>query len=243
MLLKLQEPKIFADVIALLSELVLEVKIKVTKTGLEIVAIDPANVALVELKIPSSSFSKFEVEKNEELGINLEDFKQILRRAPQGSALIFEKEDNYLKLEIEDKTKRKFSLALISIDAEEKKVPELTFNAKVDLDSNTFSEIINDDVIVADSCSFTAIPELFVIEAKGTLHKARTELTSDEAKITSESQQKSKYSLDYLVKFSKAAKFAEKVSINFSQDYPARFDFKNASLQLSFILAPRVEEE
>lgn len=138
MLLKLQEPKVFADAIALLSELVLEVKIKVSKTGLEIVAIDPANVALVELKIPSTSFSKFEVEKNEELGINLEDFKQILRRAPQGSALIFEKEDNYLKLEIEDKTKRKFSLALISIDAEEKKVPELTFNAKIDMDSNTF---------------------------------------------------------------------------------------------------------
>ncbi len=243
MLLKLQEPKVFADAIALLSELVLEVKIKVSKTGLEIVAIDPANVALVELKLPSTSFSKFEVEKNEELGLNLEDFKQILRRAPLGSALIFEKEDNYLKVEIEDKTKRKFSLALINIDAEEKKVPELTFNSKVELDSSTFSEIINDAVIVADSCSFTALQDLFVIEAKGTLHRSRTELSSDEAKIASESQQKAKYSLDYLVKFSKAAKFAEKVSINFSQDYPARFDFKNTSLQLSFILAPRVEEE
>jgi len=210
---------------------------------LEIVAIDPANVALVELKIPAASFSKFEVEKNEELGINLEDFKQILRRAPQSAALIFEKEDNYLKVEIEDKTKRKFSLALINIDAEEKKVPELTFNSKVELDSSTFAEIINDAVIVADSCSFTALQDLFVIEAKGTLHRARTELSSDEAKIASESQQKAKYSLDYLVKFSKAAKFAEKVAINFSQDYPARFDFKNPALQLSFILAPRVEEE
>jgi hypothetical protein len=82
-----------------------------------------------------------------------------------------------------------------------------------------------------------------VIEAKGTLHRARTELSSDEAKIASESQQKAKYSLDYLIKFSKASKFAEKVAINFSQDYPSRFDFKNPSLQLSFILAPRVEEE
>ncbi len=243
MLLKLQEPKILADAIALLSELVLEVKIKVTKQGLEIVAIDPANVALVELKVPSSAFSKFEIEKNEELGINLEDFKQILRRAPIGAPLTLEKEDNSLKVEIEDKTKRKFSLALINIDAEEKKVPELTFSSKIELDSNTFSEVINDAAIVADSCSFTALPDLFIVEAKGTLHKSKTELSSDEAKIATESQQKAKYSLDYLLKFVKASKFSDKVSLNFSQDYPMRLEFKNDSLQLNFILAPRVEEE
>ncbi len=243
MLLKLQEPKILADAIALLSELVLEVKIKVTKQGLEIVAIDPANVALVELKVPASAFSKFEVEKNEELGLNLEDFKQILRRAPLGAPLILEKEDNSLKVEIENKTKRKFSLALINIDAEEKKVPELSFLSKIELSSSTFSEIINDAAIVADSCSFTALPELFIVEAKGTLHKSKTELSSDEAKITTEAQQKAKYSLDYLLKFVKASKFSDKVSLNFSQDYPMRLEFSNEFLQLNFILAPRVEEE
>ncbi len=243
MLLKLQEPKILTDAIALLSELVLEVKIKVTKQGLEIVAIDPANVALVELKVPASAFSKFEVEKNEELGLNLEDFKQILRRAPAGAPLTLEKEENSLKVEIEDKTKRKFSLALINIDAEEKKVPELSFLSKIELDSNTFSEIINDAAIVADSCSFTAMPDLFIVEAKGTLHKSKTELSSDEAKITTEGQQKAKYSLDYLLKFVKASKFSDRISVNFSQDYPMRLEFRNDVLQLNFILAPRVEEE
>jgi proliferating cell nuclear antigen len=243
MLLKLKEPKILTDAIALLSELVLEVKALVSKQGFEIVAIDPANVALVDLKIPSSSFSQFDIEKNEELGLNLEDLKQVLRRVPPGAVLIIEKEDNNLKLEIEDKTKRKFSLALINIDAEEKKVPDLTFSSRIELDSNTFSEIINDAAIVADSCSFIASPDSFVVEAKGTLHKSRTEFSSDEAKITTESQQKSKYSIDYLIKFVKASKFSEKVIINFSQDYPARFEFKNPGLQLNFILAPRVEEE
>lgn len=243
MLLKLKEPKVLADAIALLSELVLEVKALVSKQGFEIVAIDPANVALVDLKIPSSAFIQFEVDKNEELGLNLEDLKQVLRRAPAEAALVLEKHDNELKLEIEDKTKRRFSLALINIDAEEKKVPELNFNSRIELDSTTFSEIINDAAIVADSCSFTATPDSFIIEAKGTLHKSRTEFSSDEAKIATDGQQKSKYSLDYLLKFVKASKFSEKVIINFSQDYPARIEFKNPSLQLNFILAPRVEEE
>lgn len=123
MLIKLAEPRVLADAIALLSELVLEVKAKVTKNGFEIIAIDPANVALVNLKIPVKAFAKFEVEKDEELGINLEDFKQVLRRVPIGAALIIEKvkDENYLKIEIEDKAKRDFSLALINFEAEEKK--------------------------------------------------------------------------------------------------------------------------
>ena len=181
MLLKLKEPKVLADAIALLSELVLEVKALVSKQGFEIVAIDPANVALVDLKMPPSSFSQFDVDKSEELGLNLEDLKQVLRRVPPEALLTIEKEDNTLKLEIENKTKRKFSLALINIDAEDKKVPELSFSSRVELDSNTFTELINDAAIVADSCTFIASPESFIIEAKGTLHKSRTELSGDEA--------------------------------------------------------------
>jgi proliferating cell nuclear antigen len=245
MLIKLAEPRILADAIALLSELVLEVKAKITKNGFEIIAIDPANVALVNLTIPVKAFAKFEVEKDEELGINLEDFKQILRRVPIGAALIIEKikDENYLKIEIEDKAKRDFSLALINFEAEEKKIPELTFSSKVHMDTSTFSEVVNDAAIVADSCSFTAFPETFVIEAKGTLHKSKTELSSDEVTISTETKQKAKYSIDYLIKFAKASKFADKVVINFSQDYPAKFEFKGANIEVDFILAPRVEEE
>ena len=66
MLIKLDNPKILADSISLLSELVLEVKAKINKDGFEITAIDPANVALVSLKIPAKVFSQFDLDKEEE---------------------------------------------------------------------------------------------------------------------------------------------------------------------------------
>ena len=81
MLLKFDNPKLLADSISLISELVLEVKAKISKIGFEITAIDPANAAMVLMKIPASAFSQFEVEKDEELGLNLEDLKQVLKRA------------------------------------------------------------------------------------------------------------------------------------------------------------------
>lgn len=133
MLLKLDNPKLLSDSISLISELVLEVKAKVSKEGLEITAIDSANVALICLKIPAKAFTQFEIKNDEELGLNLEDFKQVLRRISPGSSLIIERNDNLLNLKIQEKSKRTFKLALINIDAEEKKIPSLNFNASVEL--------------------------------------------------------------------------------------------------------------
>jgi len=245
MLLKLDNPKILADSIALLSELVLEVKAKVSKNGLEITAIDPANVAMVSLKINPKAFSQLDVEKEEELGLNLEDLKQVLRRVPANCSLFIERQDNLLKLRIQEKAKRSFNLALINLETEEKKVPELKFSSTVEMDSDVFSEAVNDAAIVADSTAFIVSQNSFIMEAKGTLNSAIAEFGSDEVSINTKEEARAKYSLDYLVKFAKASKFAEKVKIHFATDYPARFDFQSQEglIELSFLLAPRVEEE
>jgi hypothetical protein len=41
----------------------------------------------------------------------------------------------------------------------------------------------------------------------------------------------------------KATKIAEKAVLNFSNDYPLKLDYKTPMIELSFILAPRVESE
>ena len=81
----------------------------------------------------------------------------------------------------------------------------------------------------------------FIIEAKS-LNSARSEFSGDEAKIDAEDC-KSRYSLEYLQKFMKGAKLVEKSILNFASDHPLRIDFKNEKMELTFILAPRVETE
>ncbi|MBI5148975.1 proliferating cell nuclear antigen (pcna) [Candidatus Pacearchaeota archaeon] len=244
MLLKLNEPKILADAIAIISELVTEVRAKITKQGFSIIAIDPANVALVSLKIPTSAFSQFDVEKDEELGLNLDDLKSVLRRCGIGSTLVLQREDNTLKMQIQDKVKRSFSLALIDIDSEEKQIPQLEFVNRIEIPSSHLSEAIEDASIVADACSLSTNKKdsLFIIDAKGSLNSAKSEFTSDEAKMQI-SDAKAKYSLEYLQKFIKAARISDKAVLQFSSDYPCKLDFKSQNLELSFILAPRVETE
>ena len=81
MRLTLENPKIFSDIVGIISELVIEVRLKISRDGISLTAIDPANVAMVYFKIPSTLFSEFIIEKEEEeLGINLNSLKAVLRR-------------------------------------------------------------------------------------------------------------------------------------------------------------------
>ena len=241
MKLKLENPKIFSEIIGIISDLVLEVRMKVSREGLSITAIDPANVAMILFKLPSNAFSELEVEKEEVLGVSLDSLKAVLRRVKVGSVLTMSSEENELKLQIQDKIKREFNLALIDIESEEKPIPNLDFVSKIEMASLDFSEAIEDCSVVADSCSFVSEADSFVMQAKGSLNSFKSQFT-DEVNIQAESAS-SKYSLDYLQKISKATKLTDKVIINFSNDYPLKLEFITPTVELSFILAPRVETE
>lgn len=241
MRLKLENPKILADIISIISELVAEVKIKVNQEGMSLTAIDPANVAMVYFKIPNDLFSEFGVEKEEVLGINLENLKAVLKRCQLGSSLVMEKSDNMLKMTIQDRIKRDFSLALIDLDAEEKEVPKWEFKSVIKIDSSTLSEVIEDCSIVADACTFAAEPNKFVVEAHG-LNSVKVEFSSDELEIYSD-RSAARFSLEYLQKFIKGAKISSRATISFSDNHPMRIDFPTGNVMLSFVLAPRIEQE
>ena len=240
MLLKLEDPKLFSNLINIISELVTEVRLKITKEGMSLVALDPANVAMVHFSMPAELFSKFEVEKDEVLGVNLDNLNAVLRRCGMGSSLTLAREENTLKLSIHDKIKRDFTLALISIEGEDRELPTWEFKSVIKMDAQHFVEVVEDCLVVSDACTFMTEPNKFVVEARG-LNTARAEFSSDEIEIYSDVST-ARFSLEYLAKFIRGAKIANKVEINFSDNHPMRLNFPSGKVMLSFVLAPRVEQ-
>lgn len=244
MLVKLEHPGVLSRVVEIISDLVTEVRLKVSEFGMSISAMDPANVAMVGFKIPKSAFSQFESD-NEVLGINLENLKRILKRCGAGSSLILERKENLLNIQIQDRIKRNFILSLIDVEAEDidfdSKVANMEFSSLVELNSIDLVDSIEDCAVVADACSFIIEEDKFIIEARS-LNSARSEFSGDEAKIRAENC-KARYSLEYLSKFIKAAKLCEKTILEFANDHPLKMKFKAEHIELGFILAPRVETE
>jgi proliferating cell nuclear antigen len=238
MKIKLENSVLLSKGVELISELVTEVKVKVDDLGLSITAIDPANVAMVHFRIPKTAFSQFEVGR-EILGVNLDSLKRILKRS--SSSVILEKKENFLEIKMQDGIRRDFTLSLMEIEGEEKEMPSLEFSSRIEMNSSDFIDSIEDCAVVDDACSFIVKEGKFIIEAKG-LNSTRSEFSGDEAKINAEPC-KSKYSLEYLQKFAKASKLSDKTVLNFADDHPLRMDIKTEFLELSFLLAPRVETE
>src|SRR3989344_4041827 len=87
-----------------------------------------------------------------------------------------------ITLDIIDKIKRSFLLALIEIESEDKTIPSLEFLSQIQMNPQDLVDAVEDCLIVSDSCSFIAEPDKFVIEASG-LNSARAEFSSDEVKI------------------------------------------------------------
>ena len=97
MKLTLAEPKYLKDSISIISELVNEAGFKITSDAIELVAMDPANVAMVMFKLLSSAFVEYDVKETTELAINLNNLKQVLRRVKPSDMLSLETTDKYLK--------------------------------------------------------------------------------------------------------------------------------------------------
>jgi len=67
MKLTLAEPKYLKDSISIISDLVNEARFKVTPEAIELVAMDPANVAMVIFKLLSSAFTEYDVKEDVEI--------------------------------------------------------------------------------------------------------------------------------------------------------------------------------
>lgn len=245
MKLTLAEPAYLKDSITIISDLVNEARFKVTKDALELVAMDPANVAMVIFKLLSSAFAEYEVKEEVQIAINLNNLKQILRRANPSDIIVLELEENKLKIQLKGNTVRTFNLPIIELEEKEQKIPELKFPVNIIMPCSVLNEAVEDATIVAESLAFEAEPKKFTITAEGDLSQVKIEIKeSDNIIIKAESKLRAKYSIEYLKKMMGASKLSKNVEIKFSKDYPLKLEYKEVDkIMLSFILAPRVEND
>lgn len=248
MKLVLNDPTYLKDSIIVISELVNEARFLVNDEGLELVAMDPANVAMVNYKLLASNFSEFKPGDKKEISINLASFKQVLKRAKSNDQLSLEVgDDNKLKVQLKSSAIRTFHLPLLDLGDDEQKIPNLSFPVVISTKSSILNEAVEDSSIVSESITLRVEPERFTVSATGDTSNAHVEVLADDlTKIKSETKAdvKSKYSLEYLKKMINGSKLSENVNIYLNQDYPLKLEYKVIDkLLLSFILAPRVDND
>ena len=228
-----------------ISELVNEVVFKIDKDKLELVAMDPANVAMIVYKLLSTVFVEYDVGKETEIAVNLDNLKQVLRRAKPSDTLTLELLESKLKITLKSSSIRVFTLSLISMHEERQKVPDLDFKCIIEMPCILFDEAIEDMDVVSDSVAFEVQDKKFNIQAAGNISTAKVSFSSgDNVKINSKEDVRARYSIEYLKKIIKGSKLSDSMVLWMSNDYPLKVEYKIIDkLSLATILAPRVSND
>jgi len=240
------EPDILRESINTVANLLNEGVFKISKTGIELKSMDSANVALVDLHLLATGFKEFEVEKEIEIGVNIADLTSVLRRAKATDSITLELKDNTLNISFSGNIKRSFNIPLLDL-RQESKTPNLDFPVSIELKTHVIEDGISDAEIVSDAVILEADPDMFIMRAEGDLRKTELKLEKGDESLVglnAKDHVKSTFPLDYLRRMVKAAKISESTKISLGNDYPMRMDFNvENKVALSFILAPRIENE
>jgi proliferating cell nuclear antigen len=243
----LQDIGVIKDSLDSIAALITEGTFRINEDGMRLTAMDPASVAMVDFRILPSAFLDFSAPEEEVITLNITNFVEVLKRARANDQISLELADNKLKITMKGDFKRNFSLPIIDTLPGSQKVPDLEFKGRVVLATSALKEGIKDASMVSDCVIFEADPTTFVVNSMGDTSETRMELKKDAVSLEEleiSTQIKSKYSIDYLEKMLKGAKFADSVKLQFSSDYPLRMDLVAVDkIQLSFVLAPRVDTD
>ncbi|MFB6181001.1 MAG: proliferating cell nuclear antigen (pcna) [Candidatus Nanohalobium sp.] len=246
---ELEDVGLLKDSMKTISDLISEGLFQLQEDGIKLVAADPAMVGLVDFKIEEDVFESFELDKETKVGLNLENLYSILRRANSSDTITLElkEDDSKFYIKMENSSTRNFSLPILNLSEDDiPSTDQLDFTFEAELETDVLEGAIKDAMVVSDAVTVSADGDQLEIEAEGDQSNVDFTITDgSEGVLEMEgSEAKSMFSLDYLSKMIGAKKLSDTVTVKLGQDFPMRMEFIiPEEVDLSFVLAPRIEEE
>jgi proliferating cell nuclear antigen len=232
-------------VVDVVSTLVDEAKFNIDADGLELKAVDPAHVAMVDMKVEKSAFEEYSAEETE-LGIDLDKIKEVLRLSRAGDIIEMEQDEakNRLVLNVGNITRRMNLVDTAGMS--DPKVPNLNLPAKITVTSDELQKGIRAAESVSDHIALNASPEGFEMFSEGDTDSVSLKLPKD-LLIALECSEKVKslFPLDYFSNMVRSIPAGSVVTINLGNDYPVKLEFEIADKKgnVNYLLAPRIESD
>ena len=143
-----------------------EANLIASENGLELRAMDPTRVAMVDFSIPVVAFETYECKKGpHRLGLNLEEFIDIMKRISDSESftLVLNKPDK-IEISFSGRLEKIYGLSLLDLGESEYPAPKITYNASITLLSKTFQGLLKDAELVADHLVIEANSSEFIVK-------------------------------------------------------------------------------
>lgn len=227
----------------IISTLVDEVKFTVDAEGISLKAVDPAHVAMMEMKVGASAFDSFQAD-NTEIGLDIDKVKDVLKLASAGDVISMEQDEDRGKLifNVGNITRRMNLVDTSSMS--DPKVPQLDLVASVEVAASELQTGIKASESISDHIALVGEGETFELSCEGDTDSVNLVLSKSQLKsINMPKRVCSLFPLDYFANIIKAVPSDLIVKIQLDNDYPLKLVFDLAGGSVTYLLAPRIESE
>jgi proliferating cell nuclear antigen len=235
------------DAIDSVGVLVDECKIRTSPEGLQIRAVDPANVGMVDLTLSAPAFESLNTSPGV-LGISWERFESVIGLANKGDLVHLNYDYDTRKLNVEING-LSYTLALIDPDSirQEPDIPDLNLPADVTVEGSQINRGVKAADMVSDHIRLTVDEHdrTFTFSAEGDTDDVDLELNGDDLVALDPGTANSLFSLDYLKDMNKAIPKTAEVAMELGEEFPLKlhFGFAEGDGQTTFMLAPRIQSD
>lgn len=237
--------EILKGIVDVVSTLVDEAKFNIDSKGITLKAVDPAHVAMIDMKIEKSAFEEFAADETE-LGIDLDKIKEVLRLSRSGDVISLEQDEekNRLVINVGNVTRRMNLVDTTGMS--DPKVPNLNLPAKVAVASEELQKGIKAAESISDHIALTAQPEGFEMVSEGDTDSVSLKLSKDQlVSLECKEGVRSLFPLDYFSNMIRAIPVGTVVTMSVGNDYPVKLEFSIADGRgtVNYLLAPRIESD
>ena len=236
---------ILKGIVDVVSTLIDEAKFKIGDNGIQLKAVDPAHVAMIDLTLSKDAFEQYSAAETD-LGLDLEKLKEVIRLSRSGDLIEMrqDEERGRLVLMVGNVTRR---MNLVSTEGmSDPKVPNLTLPARITVTVDELQRGIKAAESISDHVALNANTEGFEMVSDGDTDSVSLKLPKALlVDLQCSESIRSLFPMDYFSTIIKAIPSGTNVSINLGNDLPVRLDFDIAAGKGSvrYLLAPRIEND
>lgn len=232
----------------IVSTLIDEVKLTVEPDGINLKAVDPAHVAMIEVRVESGAFESYTADETE-IGLDLDKVKSVLKLASSGDIISMEQDEDHGKLifKVGNITRRMHLVDTSGMN--DPKFPQLSLSSKVQIPVEELQQGIRASETISDHIALTVSPIGFELSCEGDTDSASLMIPKEKLESMEvpegDGTYRSLFPLDYFANLIKAIPTGTIVGIELDSDYPIKMNFKLAdgNGKVDYLLAPRIESD
>ena len=237
----LSSPDEIKAVISMVSTVVEEAVFQCTSEGITFRGMDPSHVALIDISLPSGLFEDYECPEDVQLGIRIDEFGKLIKRADKKDSVVIAIVDNQLKVTISGKKTKTYTMKLLADLGLEQKVPNIPYSTSFDIAVGDLDQLTGDVEVIADYMFIETENGEIIFGGKGESGDVRAEAEIEN--FNSEEDGRAEYSLEYMRPAIKAlGTTVSLANIFFSNNKPVKMIFKLGGVgSITYYLAPRIQ--